>query len=293
MSFEQVLLIPGIGGKWTPLITTGQYARIGVVLEATLADEQGNCQEPNVLYTTTDSQIVGNPCFQMWYSGGLSTGKMFYAESRRGKVWTKHPTSILTAFRSFVYKEGSTYYMFTHAGSGLSIYSSDNPIGPWTVYEDNILPASATPGAWDFTGTDIQNICVWKEGATYYIMYELQDNNDHVYKLGLASASALDGTWTKYAGNPVVNNFPGSVSGPFVHKHANGKYYLYAHNSPTGLLPTDIIKYRSDDLHILTLYSPDEFTRAMAAEGGGNPHGQVDDCCALELNGVTYYNYAS
>lgn len=271
--------------KTTDDVEDGIWLRKGIVLDASEVWESDNLQEPSVLYTTTDSVIVGNPCFQMWYSGGSKEG---YAESKDGITWTKYSGNpIIEDTRIFVTKIDGVYYGYA---SGGTVYTSDDGI-TWTIAATNVIPASETPTDWDYNALPA-NICVIKDGITWVMIYECEDLSDYLYKFGLATSA--DGLlWTKYVSNPIINATPGSVGGAFLYKNTDdNKFYLWSHNASSGKLPTEFVKYVSDDLHTWTLLSSKEMLRLSLDEGFGNHNGQIADCSVMEVNGDTYFFYA-
>ena len=270
----------------------GIFINKGIVLNDYKKIGGGIVQEASVLYTTTDSAIVGNPCFQMWYTeytDNLTHTDLCYAESKDGIhnwVRSNNPIPVLNQTRTFVMKHEGVY----HAFSAYNHFTSpDNVL--WTKIED-----TSAIGA--------NNISVTVDAGTWYMVYEVVSGAGYAVYL---ATSVNDGiTWTNYVSNPVLALAGGSRSVSFLAKHStNGKFYLWCHCADVATNPTDIKKYSSTDCITWTLVNDKEFPRTCSDEGvsvaggavgmigGGGYEGQVADCHILEVNGKTYFYYSA
>ena len=179
----------------------------------------------------------------MWYDAGWSksAGEIWYAESPDGVIWTRDSSPAVSGhYRTHVHKEGSTYYMFTAniAQKKYDLYtSSDGRV--FSLNTPGVLTSGAT---WD---EYIENMSVFVERGTWYMLY---DGKSDVFAIGLATAPAAAGPWTKWSGNPVMKLEGGSVTGPSEVKKLGNFYYVWLQRAATGALPTDIYRYRSSDL---------------------------------------------
>jgi len=135
-----------------------------------------------------------------------------------------------------IFKDESTYYWYYHGRGDRKLYpkgyrvgvaTAPTPLGPWTKYEGNPILDYGPEGSWDTGSVDC--VCVMKTGAydlspedeTYYMWYSAGGPTGR--HIGLATASSPLGPWTKYEGNPVVEDFGylGSVA------KVNGKFYMF------------------------------------------------------------------
>jgi len=253
----------------------------GTVMDATLASENFQIQEPNVLYE--------GGVFKMWYSGGYDTtpSTIHYATSTDGYQWTKSGTVLSGYTRSFVLKNGTTYVLYALGAGGLCQFTSADGIN-WTLAASGVLSHGAV---WD---TGIANICVWIEGSTWHMIYEAGDGS--VYRLGYATSTDGGQTFTKQNGGNYVlqyNGGTGSISGPFVVK-VGSTYWMWAHAATTSALPTDITRWRSMDL-INWTQSPAGLAlpRTAPDEGHLSGAGQVADVSIVEALGKTWAFYAA
>lgn len=255
---------------WTPF---------GTVLDASESYEQSQCQEPSVIYEDNT--------WKMWYSGGVANRNICYATSTDGLDWTKYASNPVVAdhTRAHVMKVGATYVMFAIGPGGMSKLTSNDGIA-WTVAATEVINNGAG-GSWDSGGA--QNVFVWVEGETWYMLYEAGDGDN--YQIGLATSSNSGETFTKHPSNPVIPDAVGSVSHPWVLK-VGSTYYAWVHVAATATLPTDCAKYHSTDLVNWTR-SPAGLAlpRTSRDEGCDSGSGQVADVHLLEVNGATRIYY--
>ncbi len=195
--------------------------------------------EPTALVSDDGNQI------DLWANG--STGgvvNIHYSYSTDGLTFsTPVATDIPVGFmRCHILKDDSNYYLYaSHNGNSIHLFTSTNKI--------NFTNQGEVIGS----GASAENSFVWKEGSNWYMLYEYSAG---IWVIGLATASAPEGPWTKYEGNPVCSGLV-MASNPEIPrvnnniiKH-NGLYYMYFHSQPS---PT------GSDSHILRAYSFDLHT---------------------------------
>jgi len=155
--------------------------------------------------------------YKMWYSGtNAPNARIGYATSPDGITWTKYEDNPvldlgapgewdnLQVTDPFVLFEDGTYKMW-YTGRGDTSYHrigyATSPDGiTWTKYEDNPVLDLGAPGEWD--DLLVGDPFVLFEDGTYKMWYSGQNGpNDRT-----GYATSPDGiTWTRYAGNPVLN----------------------------------------------------------------------------------------
>lgn len=206
--------------------------------------------EPTVLYE--------NGVYRCWYAAmDNASGHNYigYATSTNAVDWTSSPSPLCVLGPSyygahpFFAHIGDTYYCYYVNGS--STYhnweerrTSADGIS-WSAPVVTDLRTDSADPSWSHKM--FGNICVWKEGVTWYAIYEA-DSNESFWTCGLATST--DGLhWTPYANNPVLP--PWYTGGnPEIHK-LNGVYYLFLHGILTRWInnvPTDIYLMTSTDL---------------------------------------------
>src|ERR1035438_8613354 len=143
----------------------------------------------------------------MVYDCGWSTENVCYAESGDGQTWTPYSGNPIISNHGGTYflHYSGTYYIFTHSpGAGIGTqfdeYTSSNGV-TWTLAHANVLGLGSS-GAWD--STYVGNAAVWVQSGTWYMLYDGVPISNQTFQVGLATASAPGGPWTKYSGNPVI-----------------------------------------------------------------------------------------
>ncbi len=270
--------------------TEAIWERKGVALEATLTEEELNIYEPNVIREGSPQILTNIVVFKMWYTSGWTLGneRIYYAESADGISWTKRTTAVLTGYaRSFVMKDGSTYYMYAALGFGggqIDAFTSTDGI-TWTSVATNIAPR--IPSTWN--ASSIHNMHVIKESAGNWKMIIEAAQSGAAYALGLYTST--DGlSWTQYGSNPVLSGL--SQGGPWI-KKIGSTYVMWCHTGNSlSILPSQIGKYTSNDL-ITWTYKGTVLSRVETDEGPNTLYGQNADPFLIQVDSSTYIFYAA
>lgn len=145
----------------------------------------------------------------MWISAydapyGVTTIYVETLTSDNGTSWTSQGFTSFNAEDPYVIKVGDTWYMFFEGKGGenltaaTSIGIATSPDGiTWT--EVGAILDKGT--GWE--GQAIGSPIVVEDGGTYYLIYE-GTNVSYEGRAGYATSATVDGTYTKYDGNPVV-----------------------------------------------------------------------------------------
>lgn len=129
--------------------------------------------------------------------------------------------------RSNVQKVGSTYYMVGATGGNIILSSSADGIR-WGT--DTIILSGAA-GQWDAAPNNSR--LFQDDDGMWYLYYEAAPGN----KIGVASAPAITGPYTRYAGNPLMDGVIGGR--PCVYRRG-AVYYMYYHTNVPGVTGTSI-----------------------------------------------------
>jgi hypothetical protein len=233
--------------------------------------------------------LYENGTYHVWYGGWQGAYnhsapqlvQLGYASSTDGVNWTKYsgnPIYVQNWMEDVaVVKDGNTYYMYAedeYTGDGdgafIDLYTSTNKIN-WTRYGTVIRP---TGNGWE--ANDVGTPTVWKEGNTWYMLYEGLGNGI-AGQVGLATSS--DGrSWTRHPNNPVLSH-PFSASLDIAVDSIikiNGVYYAYSHYDAGGHNWVAGM-FTSTDLIVWTAYP-------------GNP--LPYNSPVLVDNGVNYFMYS-
>lgn len=113
-------------------------------------------------------------------------------------------------------EDAGTFYIFYaqdpgNGGDGKMYYTTASAVtGPYSP--GTLIFSPGTAGAWDSLRVGEPSII--KVGSTYYMAYMGEKTTyQTTERLGMASASSLTGTWTRYAGNPIIIPGPDSWDG--------------------------------------------------------------------------------
>ena len=199
-------------------------------------------------------------------------------------------------------KIGDTLYMTatmqgsdpSHYWGATHLYTS--PVSDGLHFTDQGVILSYEGAGWE--SVSCGNTFLWKEGSTWYALYEMrgiQDSKGGVFNIGLATApdvAGLPGTFTKYAGNPVIGNQVGLLANPGspwlvqlnnVVTKFNGRYYLYFHAAGQYMYraySTDLINWTIEGLTLNGRYP------SISGTQMGNPS-------VTEFKGKSYMFYVN
>jgi hypothetical protein len=214
----------------------GLWQPQGVAVSNLSGSYYGN---PSAIWTTTQCQILANPCMQLWVNiaTGGSAG-VYYFESANGLTgWTAYSGNpILSGAGNTlptVYLESGTYYIYVSntAGSQIQAYTSSNGVTSLTSQGVVLTPGSS--GAWDQSGVFQINVCDIVSGTWFgYYTGQNGSGNDNLQIGMITSTNGL--SWTKYSGNPVVNGPNGTAVGAMTFYKTGNSYYAYADSYVTN-----------------------------------------------------------
>lgn len=218
--------------------------------------------------------MLDGSTYKVWYGGwqgsySTSTSSLVdlgYATSSDGISWTKSGSNPVQTTHwtedPTIIKDGSTYYMYAEDeytgdsdGAEIFRYTSSDGI-TWT--QTGIVLALSGSG-WD--GTHVGTPLAWKEGSTWYMLYE-GFGSTTAGQIGLATSS--DGiTWDRDAGNPILSNPHHGDTEDIAFDSIlkiDGIYYVYGHWRNAGDTAWDSGLYTSTNLTDWTAYSGNPFS---------------------------------
>ncbi|HEV7426183.1 MAG TPA: hypothetical protein VGQ46_07420 [Thermoanaerobaculia bacterium] len=271
---------------------SGTWNHQGVVIAPSDTDAN-TVLEPTVIYEGSPQLLTNyKKVFKMWFDAGWgdAAGNIWYAESPDGVDWTRDSGPCVTGhYRTHVHKDGLTYYMFTAniAQTQYDLYTSANG----RIFTLNTPAVLRSGSGWD---GNIENMSVFVEKHKWYMLYDGYDSATGTFSIGLASAPAAAGTWSKSSANPVIRLEHGSVTGPSEVIKIGAVYYVWLQRAPSSTLPTDIYSYHSSDL---TEWKPNPsspaFARTTWDEGADSSIGQVADPSIIEVGGKSLLFYSA
>jgi len=226
-------------------------------------------ETPNQLATVWiefDSIGTGATTFYMYYGfSNISDPSTVFGRSRNSPVLSVGAAGTWDDFWVMIHsiwKEGSTYYAYYNGRRSstqmqVGLATSTDGI-TWTKEGTNPVLAFGAVGKWDdyVAGSPL----VWKEGATWYMLFNGAPDSTSAVGIGLATSS--DGiSWTRYdVNNPVMTgggagSWDQMMTGPgnAILKE-DSTYYLYymGGSSRSGQTTWKIGLATSTDLHTWT-----------------------------------------
>lgn len=205
------------------------------------AEDENIREIGNVFYDPADASFP----YKMSYSGHTGAYAennvyVFGAKSADGLNWVK--TGKLVISRSsedpYIVKSGNTFYLYVEDKEvvpfrNIRLYTATDFDGPWTDMGDVLVYNGAS---WE--SGDVSSPVVWKEGATWHMLYEGRRETAPWQSGAIGHATSADGvTWVKDAANPIITGWQ-TARGPAGWaqwlvpddiKIYDGSYYLYFH----------------------------------------------------------------
>lgn len=257
-----------------------------------------NFEAPSIIPNDINPVILTGltKVFKMYYTWTDASNhvNIGYAESADGiGHWFRKVAAVVSGHRSScIRKFGSTYYLYAALGLGgsqIDEYSSTDGV-TFTSVAAGIVTLGTT-GTWN--GQGVFN--TWVDTATiagtltYMMLVDGQSNSGFLDGLYTSTDNA---TWTAYSGNPVT-----TITSPYWVRVGSTYIIRGGLTGSTGILPTDIFRQTSPDMHAYT-FAPimPVFRRETASEGVNSSFGQVQDMCDVQVvlpNGDTcVYRYS-
>lgn len=297
MSLARLLLgATGSGGSFPHHPELGRWTRQGAVFTVPAWSSVG-ILEPTVIHAGTND-------WRMWFrSGGLhSTGtnpnKVGYATSTDGVSWTDSGAAILgngtggeanriicPHMRLF----GSTWHLYYTDIDAVVMKCATSATGYSGFTVGGSIGLSLPTGCSQFG-----HINVWKEGSTYYALFDAYLTADDYWPTFYATSSSATSGWSIGNGGAQVTSLriatDGTYGAAFVPpdnpKPDGTRYAVWYHASPvTGNLVSDL--YRGVSTDRLT------WTTQVILQRSGTDYetDQIADPCVVEVDGSSYLYY--
>lgn len=190
-----------------------------------------------IWYTKRNTQLApkgAKKCTDTIPSTDWDLADIWYATSKDGFTWEEQsiaihrPAKPLVGWRSVATPDilvwNGKYYLYYQSfveASGttgdncpVSVSYSDSPDGPWTPYNDVVVP-NGEPGTWDQYSIHGPNPIVYNGKIYLYYKAAFGDRPDYLVANGLAIADNPLGPFTKHSLNPVLNSGHESTFFPF------------------------------------------------------------------------------
>lgn len=210
-----------------------------------------------------------------------------------------------TTPHSYLYREAGTLYLYfaDHADQGIYVITApaSDPGGTWTAPVKVIQPTVPT----GISGFHTGNMCVVKDGSTYYMFIEqlaqnnlVPDGTTNSWQMFVATGASPTGTFTDTVNTlgPLTTLRPngmGSVSGPQVFRE-NGKWVMYYHGRAWArFFPDQGYRATTDDL-AADAWVPLDSGRPFIRRAHAREYDQIADLhVAQHPDGHAYLFYAA
>lgn len=249
--------------KWrgyTAVQQDGIWTKQGIAFPAINSDLQLGLQNCAILQDTNAQLLAvpaGQQIYKMWFTAG-STGTGYAEALTLAGPWTRKSGIVISGYGyPGIIKNNGTYYCYVQstsaAGSGdIALYTAADGI-TFSQVSTTILALGS--GTWD-------DVILWYFqpviiGGTWYALYN-GGNSSSVYQLsvGVATASSPSGPWTKFAGNPVLQDAAGgSIVASAALTQVGSTWYGWFYRmqphqgnpSVPDLDPGECVRYQSTD----------------------------------------------
>jgi hypothetical protein len=220
----------------------------------------------------------------IWFTATITgVTNIYYSYSTDGLTFAAPTkTNIPDGYiRNHVHKVGATYYHYAnHGDTTIHLFTSTDKVN---YTDQGEVIGLGGVGAWDHL--HLGNPFVWNEGGSWFMLYEAEAASG--WKIGLATASAPEGPWTKYGSNPVITGVEG-IGNPEMPRVNNvvikngGNYVVYCHYGDTFLTST-LVRLYSADLH--TWVNESALLDSRRIHGNSMTYG---DQCLVQFKGKSY-----
>lgn len=142
----------------------------------------------------------------------------------------------------FIDDDGKPYLFFDRFNDGLNIWVAELESDLTTIRQETMQPCIHVSQDWEKVWPRVnEGAFVVKRNGTYYMTYSANSYESPFYGVGLATATDVEGPWTKYENNPILQK-PGNLVGVghsalFTDKEGQFRIVFHAHNSTSKIHP--------------------------------------------------------
>jgi len=142
----------------------------------------------------------------------------------------------------FIDDDGKPYLLFDRFNDGLNIWVAELKDNLTSLKPETMHKCINVSQPWEEIWPRVnEGPYVLKRNGVYYMTYSANSYESPFYGVGVATATNMNGPWTKYEGNPILQK-PGSLVGighsaMFTDKAGKLRIVFHAHNSTTNIHP--------------------------------------------------------
>lgn len=142
----------------------------------------------------------------------------------------------------FIDDDGTPYLLFVRFNDGLNIWVAELEEDLLTINMATMHKCINVSQTWERDwGRVNEGPFVIKHKGIYYMTYSANSYESHNYGIGCATATNINGPWTKYSHNPLLQKPKGLVGAGhhciFKDKDGNLKLAFHAHNNADEIQP--------------------------------------------------------
>jgi len=145
----------------------------------------------------------------------------------------------------FIDDNGKPYLFFDRFDDGLNICVAELKDNLLDIKPETIQKCIHVSQPWEEVWPRVnEGAFVHKRNGVYYMTYSANSYESPFYGIGVATATNVNGPWTKYENNPVIQK-PGELVGighsaMFTDKEGKLRIVFHAHNSTTKIHPRNM-----------------------------------------------------
>ncbi len=145
----------------------------------------------------------------------------------------------------FIDDDGKPYLFFDRFNDGLNIWVAGLKDDLITLKPETMRKCIHVSQAWEEIWPRVnEGPFVIKHNGMYYMTYSANSYESPFYGIGVATATSINGPWTKYEDNPALQK-PGDLVGighsaMFTDKEGQLRIVFHAHNSATQIHPRNM-----------------------------------------------------
>ncbi|SMO89019.1 Glycosyl hydrolases family 43 [Saccharicrinis carchari] len=142
----------------------------------------------------------------------------------------------------YIDDDSKPYLYFDRFNDGLNIWVAELTDDLLEILPETMKKCIHVSQEWETVWPRVnEGAFVIKHNGTYYMTYSANSYESQFYGVGFATSDRVDGTWTKYEKNPILQK-PGNLVGVghsamFRDKDGNLQIVFHAHNSATKIHP--------------------------------------------------------
>lgn len=166
----------------------------------------------------------------------------------------------------FLDDSGKPYLFFDRFNDGLNIWSAELEDNLLEIKKETMRKCIAVSQPWEEVWPRVnEGSFVIKHNGVYYLTYSGNSYESQFYGIGFATATDINGPWTKYEKNPILQK-PGKLVGVghssmFTDKEGRLRIAFHAHNNDSTIHPRHMyfssVRFEESEGHDIMVIDPE------------------------------------